>query len=146
MKTKIQTSMEKETSSATLSWEVLILVAHHLDPKTLAIASCVSKSWLHSMSSDELWKPIVTDHFPSLSTLPSTVSYYRLFALGHCAALRRRQIPPKPTLSLSDLVFGISITSKRDSRMVAGASDLWMHWWWILPACLVLVFVWRTVY
>ncbi|CAI8602093.1 unnamed protein product [Vicia faba] len=114
--------MEKETSSATLSWEVLILVAHHLDPKTLAIASCVSKSWLHSMSSDELWKPIVTDHFPSLSTLPSTVSYYRLFALGHCAALRRRQIPPKPTLSLSDLVFGISITSKRDSRVVAGAS------------------------
>ncbi|CAL5207616.1 unnamed protein product [Lathyrus oleraceus] len=113
--------MEKETP-AIQSWEVLILVAHHLDPKTLAIASCVSRSWLHSMSSDELWKPIVTTHFPSLSTLPSAVSYCHLFALGHSAALRRRQTLSKPTLSLSDLVFGVSITSKRESRVVAAAS------------------------
>ncbi|CAK8571325.1 unnamed protein product [Lathyrus sativus] len=114
--------MEKEILSAIQSWEVLILVAHHLDPKTLAIASCVSKSWLHSMSSDELWKPIVTTHFPSLSTLPSAVSYCRLFALGYSAALRRRQTPSKPTLSLGDLVFVFSITSKCDSCVVAAAS------------------------
>ncbi|XP_058728214.1 probable F-box protein At5g04010 isoform X2 [Vicia villosa] len=122
MNIKIQTYIEMKTPSATLSWEVLILVAHHLDPKTLAIASCVSKSWLHSMSSDQLWKPIVTANFPSLSTLPSAVSYCRLYALGHSTAIRRRQIPSKPTLSLSDLVFAVSITSKCNFCVVAAAS------------------------
>jgi hypothetical protein len=111
-----------ETHSTTLSWEILILVAHYLDPKTLAIASCVSKSWLHSMSSDILWKPILTTHFPSLATLPSNVSYCRLFALGHGAAKRRRQTPLKPTLSLGDLIFTASIRSNRDFSMIGGSS------------------------
>ncbi|XP_045807873.1 probable F-box protein At5g04010 [Trifolium pratense] len=110
--------VETHSHSTTLSWEILILIAHYLDPKTLAIASCVSKSWLHSMSSDLLWKPILTTHFPSLSTLPSNVSYCRLFALGHGAAKRRRQSPSKPTLSLGDLIFAVSITSNRDSRTI----------------------------
>ncbi|XP_004514585.1 probable F-box protein At5g04010 [Cicer arietinum] len=114
--------METPCSAATLSWEVLILVAHHLDPKTIAIASCVSKSWLHSMSSDLLWKPIVTTYFPSLSTLPSSVSYIRLFALGHSANTRRRKTPSKPILSLGDIIFAVSISSKRDSSVVAAAS------------------------
>ncbi|WJX17544.1 hypothetical protein P8452_07447 [Trifolium repens] len=111
-----------ETHSTTLSWEILILIAHYLDPKTLAIASCVSKSWLHSMSSDLLWKPILTTHFPSLSTLPSNISYCRLFALSHGASLRRRQTPSKPTLSLGDLIFAVSITSNRDSNTIGGFS------------------------
>ena len=119
---KILATMETGTPCSTLSWEVLILVAHHLGPKTLAIASCVSKSWLHSMSSDLLWKPIVTTHFPSLSTLPTTVSYCRLFALGHSSVTRRRQTPPKPTLSLDDLIFTVSITSMQDSRVVSTVS------------------------
>lgn len=44
------------TSSATISppWEVLALVAHHLDPRTLAIASYVCEPWTISMSSDLL--------------------------------------------------------------------------------------------
>ncbi|KAK4272485.1 hypothetical protein QN277_021039 [Acacia crassicarpa] len=95
-------------------WEVLLLVAHHLDAKTLAIASCVSKLWSISMSSDHLWKPIFTSHFPSLSTLQhahSSISFHRLFAIGLTASKRRRQNPAKPKLSLNDLVFVISVST-----------------------------------
>lgn len=92
-------------------WEALILVATYLDPKTLTIASCVSKSWFSSMSSDHIWKPVLTAHFPSLATLSSAVAYRRLFAMGHAAAARRRQRPPKPSLSLEDLVFAVSVST-----------------------------------
>ncbi|KAF7804049.1 putative F-box protein [Senna tora] len=102
-------------------WEVLVLVAHHLDPKTLAIASCVSKSWSISMSSDHLWKPIFITHFPSLSTLQlharPTVSFRRLFAIGRAATKRRRRSPAKPKLSLNDIVFAISVATG-ESRLV----------------------------
>ncbi|KAK7355221.1 hypothetical protein VNO80_14471 [Phaseolus coccineus] len=100
-------------------WEALILVATYLDPKTLTIASCVSKSWLSSMSSDHIWKPVLTTHFPSLATLSSAVAYRRLFAMGHAAAARRNQKPPKPSLSLEDLVFAVSV-STRDGVVASG--------------------------
>ncbi|MED6123769.1 hypothetical protein PIB30_052478 [Stylosanthes scabra] len=106
-------------------WEVLVLVAHYLDPKTLAIASCVSSSWLSSMSSDHLWIPFLTANFPSLSNLPSSssaadaVSCRRLFGIGHSAAKRRRKNLPKPKLSLADLVFAVSISAVDDSGVVA---------------------------
>ncbi|MED6170491.1 hypothetical protein PIB30_031479 [Stylosanthes scabra] len=100
-------------------WEVLVLVAHYLDPKTLAIASCVSSSWLSSMSSDHLWIPFLTSHFPSLSNLPSSssdaISCRRLFGVAHSAAKRRRKNPEKPKLSLADLVFAVSISAADDS-------------------------------
>ncbi|XP_054801557.1 probable F-box protein At5g04010 [Prosopis cineraria] len=95
-------------------WEALLLVAHHLDPKTLAIASCVSKLWSISMSSDHLWRPIFISHFPSLSTLQHahpTVSFRRLFAIGRAASKRRLQNPAKPKLSLNDLLFVISVST-----------------------------------
>ncbi|KAL1362856.1 hypothetical protein HN51_011068 [Arachis hypogaea] len=108
--------------SATLlppPWEVLVLVAHYLDPKTLAIASCVSNSWSSSMSSDHLWIPFLTAHFPSLSNLPSSsadaVSCRRLFGIGHSAVKRRRKNPTKLKLSLADLVFAVSISSADSS-------------------------------
>ncbi|KAI4300843.1 hypothetical protein L6164_034173 [Bauhinia variegata] len=104
-------------------WEVLVLVSRHLDPKTLAIASCVSKSWSSSMSSDHLWKPIFTTHFPSLSTLQlakPTVPYRRLFAIGRYAANRRHQNPSRPNISLGDLVFVITISTTK-SHVVATA-------------------------
>lgn len=76
------------------------------------------------MSSDHLWKPIVTTHFPSLSTLPlaAVVSYRHLFAVGHSAATRRRNMPSKPTLSLADLIFTVSISTRGNSRVVAAAA------------------------
>ncbi|KAK7278950.1 hypothetical protein RJT34_23991 [Clitoria ternatea] len=112
-----------ETPSKTLSppWEALILVATYLDAKTLAISSCVSKSWFSSMSSDHIWKPILATHFPSLSTLPpSTAPSHRLFAIAQAAAKRRRQKLTKPNLSLADLIFTISICSS-GSRVISTA-------------------------
>ncbi|KAK7278947.1 hypothetical protein RJT34_23988 [Clitoria ternatea] len=112
-----------ETPSTTLSppWEALILVATYLDIKTLAISSCVSKSWFSSMSSDHIWKPILATHFPSLSTLPpSTAPSHRLFAIAHAAAKRRRQKLTKPNLSLADLIFTISICTS-GSRVISTA-------------------------
>ena len=98
-------------------WEVLALVAHHLDPKTLAIASCVCKSWFISMSSDHLWKPICNTHFPNLHFTDlgeqvHHVPYHRLYAIGHTAAKRRVQTPCKPKLSLNNLIFSINIRTK----------------------------------
>lgn len=92
-------------------WEALIVVATYLDPKTLAIASCVSKSWFSSMSSDHIWKPLLATHFPSLSTLPLSVAYRRLFTMGQITATRRRKRPLTPSLSLGDLVFVVSIST-----------------------------------
>ncbi|KAH7511798.1 hypothetical protein FEM48_Zijuj12G0020800 [Ziziphus jujuba var. spinosa] len=104
-------------------WEVMVLVSHRLDPKTLAIASCVCKSWSISMSSDHLWKPICANHFPSLSNLHPTVSYRRLYATAHSSSKHRLQLktPSKPRLSLADLIFAVNIVPKSccNSNMVA---------------------------
>ncbi|XP_028069201.1 probable F-box protein At5g04010 [Camellia sinensis] len=100
------------SGSSSPPWQVLVLVANHLDPKILAIASCVSKSWFISMSSDHLWQPICSTHFPSLSTLhfaDSTVPYHHLYALGRISAKRRLQKPRKPHLSLNNLMFTIDV-------------------------------------
>ncbi|KAA0047228.1 hypothetical protein IC582_020093 [Cucumis melo] len=113
-------------SSSPPPWEVILLVAERLDPKTLATASCVCKSWSLSMASDHLWEPIFTANFPSLFNLASAptssppVSFRRLFGLGYIAAARRRPAQLKPTLSLSDLVFVISISfTDKDQSIIA---------------------------
>ncbi|RVW36014.1 putative F-box protein [Vitis vinifera] len=110
-------------------WEVLLLVAHYLDPKALAISSCVSRSWSISMSSDHLWQPICSAHFPSLCNLRAadpTVPYRRLYAIGYVSVKRRLRSPSKPRLSLDDVVFAIDVQC-RDSGIVTiakPASDL----------------------
>ncbi|KAK7344969.1 hypothetical protein VNO77_15276 [Canavalia gladiata] len=114
--------METPSTPSPPPWEALILIVNYLDPKTLATASCVSKSWYSSMSSDHIWEPILATHFPSLFYLPPSAAapFRRLFAVGHTAATLRRMKPSKPSLSLSDLVFAISI-STRDSPVVSMA-------------------------
>ncbi|XP_009782151.1 putative F-box protein At5g04010 [Nicotiana tabacum] len=102
-------------------WQVLVLVSNHLDPKTLAIASCVCKSWSISMSSDQIWQPLCSTHYPSLSTLHTcynpTVSYRQLYALGHRANNRRLKQPLKPRISLNNIIFALNIY-KTTTRMV----------------------------
>ncbi|KAL9675279.1 hypothetical protein QQ045_003481 [Rhodiola kirilowii] len=95
-------------------WEVVVLVANCLDPKNLATASCVCKTWFSCFSSDRQWESICRAEFPSVSNLKSThpsVPYRTLYSLGFSAAQRRRQTPPKPSLTLSDLIFSIDILS-----------------------------------
>ncbi|TMW97103.1 hypothetical protein EJD97_006204 [Solanum chilense] len=100
-------------------WQVVVLVANHLDPKTLAISSCVCKSWLISMSLDQIWQPLCCSYYPSLSTLHnfnnnndndgSNVSYRRLFALGQRASNRRWKPPSKPCILLKNIIFALNI-------------------------------------
>ncbi|KAL9150795.1 hypothetical protein ABFS82_11G012000 [Erythranthe guttata] len=97
-------------------WQVLNLVADHLDPETLATASCVCKSWSVSMSSDHLWHPICSATYPSLSNLRrAAVPYRKLYSLGRAAEKRRLQKPPKPRLSMADFAFAVDIQNSRGS-------------------------------
>uniref|UniRef100_A0A9I9D844 F-box protein n=1 Tax=Cucumis melo TaxID=3656 RepID=A0A9I9D844_CUCME len=87
--------MVNESLSFWPPWEVLLLVGGFLDPKTLAMAACVCKSWSIALASDHLWEPILAHNFPSLfnRTVSSTttsppLSFCRLFGLGHIAATR----------------------------------------------------------
>ncbi|GLT40807.1 hypothetical protein SLA2020_149130 [Shorea laevis] len=103
------------------SWDALVLVAHHLDPKTLAIASCVSKTL------DLLWQPLCTAHFPSISTHKITnpsISSRRLYSIGYIAAKRRHQPPSKPRISLENLIFTITLCSKTCTAPIALLQNL----------------------
>ncbi|CAK7338654.1 unnamed protein product [Dovyalis caffra] len=110
---------DKESHSS--SWELLSLVAHHLDPKTLAIASCVSKSWLDSFSSEDIWQPICSAEYPSaysLKDIGPTVPYHRLYAIAYTAASKLQlRKPVKPDLSPNDLLFIINAKTKEPSTL-----------------------------
>ncbi|XP_050229812.1 probable F-box protein At5g04010 [Mercurialis annua] len=96
-------------------WEVLVLLAHHLDPKTLAVGSCVSTSWQSCMSLDHIWESFCSTHYPSISQLKLAnrlIPYHRLYAMAYTAAKRREKKPPKPQLSLDKLIFVVTITTK----------------------------------
>ncbi|XP_031103790.1 probable F-box protein At5g04010 [Ipomoea triloba] len=103
-------------------WQVIALVANHLDPKSLAVASCVCKLWFISMSSDHLWRSICTARFPSLSALRLAdpgVPYRRLYALGRVSETRRlRKRPPPPLLSMSSIIFAVNV-SHNGSSLIA---------------------------
>ncbi|XP_058078755.1 probable F-box protein At5g04010 [Magnolia sinica] len=114
-------SPAKHPSNPPLPWEVLLLISQHLNPKTLAIASCVCKPWFISMSHDHLWKPICLSHYPSLSSLhlvDPTIPYRRLFALGYLASMHRRRYPPEPRISLHDLIFTVDVFCN-DARLLS---------------------------
>ncbi|KAK9056431.1 hypothetical protein SSX86_023792 [Deinandra increscens subsp. villosa] len=105
-----------------IPWKVLDLLATYLDPKTLATASCVSKPWFSLMSSDHLWQPLSTTHFPSLSHLRSAaipyLPYHRLFNLGSTSAKRRQPPPSKPRITLQNLLFVITLNTTSSSPPV----------------------------
>ncbi|CAK7342700.1 unnamed protein product [Dovyalis caffra] len=112
-------SIRSTISSSPPPWEVLVLVAHHLDPKSLAIASCVSNSWYMSMSSDHIWQPICMSHYPSLSNLKIThpfVSYNRLYGMAYIAAKRRVRGPSMPQFCLDSLIFDIHIMGTKKNH------------------------------
>uniref|UniRef100_A0A803P7C0 F-box protein n=1 Tax=Cannabis sativa TaxID=3483 RepID=A0A803P7C0_CANSA len=115
--------METEEQDSPPPWEILNLISQFLDPKTLAMASCVSKSWSILMSSNNLWKPICQTQFSSsLSNLHNltSVPYKRLYAISRAAVLRR-QPPCKPRLSLKDLIFTVNVRKKNNKGKVFAA-------------------------
>ncbi|KAL3533685.1 hypothetical protein ACH5RR_007206 [Cinchona calisaya] len=110
--------MSEKSLKSSPPWLVLSLVANHLDPKTLTIASTVCKSWYICMSSDHLWQPICSAIYPSLSNLRSAnaaIPYRRLYTLGCTSEKRRLQKPLKPLLSLDNIFFSIDIYNSTSS-------------------------------
>ncbi|XP_008786892.3 probable F-box protein At5g04010 [Phoenix dactylifera] len=102
-------------------WEVVLLLAQTLDPKTLAKACCVSKSWYSAMSSDRLWRPICLSHYPSSLHLVATdpaLSARRLFALLRASSQRRHRNPSIPRISLRHLIFAVDIF-QRDAPVLS---------------------------
>ncbi|XP_072976155.1 probable F-box protein At5g04010 [Typha angustifolia] len=102
---------KRSPSNPTLPWEATLLVAHHLDPKTLAVASCVSKPWHAVFSSDDIWKPICLSRFPSSLHFPTTTtsSYHSFFSLLLSSSAHLRRRPPTPRLALRDLLFAVDV-------------------------------------
>ena len=96
-------------------------MAQYLDPKSLATASCVSKSWLESFSSEDIWRPICSAHYPSVDNLKHVdpaVSRHRLNGIASPAASKLQlQKSIKPHLPLKDLLFVINARTGESSTL-----------------------------
>ncbi|KAH7679337.1 F-box domain-containing protein [Dioscorea alata] len=102
-------------------WESLQQIAQFLDPKSLAMSSCVSKLWHEAMSSNHLWKPFLSSHYPSsLHLISNTTSHHSLFSLLRNSSSRRRHqlTPPPPRISLHELFFAVDLFCG-DERVVS---------------------------
>ncbi|KAF9683812.1 hypothetical protein SADUNF_Sadunf04G0053100 [Salix dunnii] len=108
--------------SPSSSWELLLLVAQYLDPKTIAAASCVSKSWSGSFSSEDVWRPLCSAHYPSvynLRQIDPAVSCRRLYGIASTAASKiRLQKSAKPHLPLNDLLFVVTAETGESSTLL----------------------------
>ncbi|KAG6504988.1 probable F-box protein At5g04010 [Zingiber officinale] len=93
-------------------WEVLRLISEFVgDPKSLAVACCVSKSWHAVFTSDHLWTPLCRSLFPSSThnATAAAVSSRHLFQLLHTAASRRRRTRSQLLLHLPRLIFFLDV-------------------------------------
>uniref|UniRef100_A0A0D3EI08 F-box domain-containing protein n=1 Tax=Brassica oleracea var. oleracea TaxID=109376 RepID=A0A0D3EI08_BRAOL len=111
------------------SWEVLNAISYYMDPETLAVASCVSTTWLKCFSSENLWKTIMTARSSQRScpyeialehTEGGIISYKRLVSAVERDAKRRRKGQPEEAvkISLSDLSFIIHVSTRTKKASV----------------------------
>ncbi|XP_076919683.1 putative F-box protein At5g04010 [Bidens hawaiensis] len=104
-----------------IPWQVIDLVANNLDPKTLATAACVSKSWYSTMSSDHRWEHLCISHFPTLQHLRSIASpplpYHRLYNIASTASKRRQRTPKTPKITLNNLIFIITLNNPKSETI-----------------------------
>ncbi|XP_009117304.1 probable F-box protein At5g04010 [Brassica rapa] len=109
------------------SWETLCVLGPYMDPETLAVASCVSTTWLECFSSDDLWKALLTTRSSQRSSpyeivLKNTesISCKHLVSAVETDAKRRRkdQVAEPVKISLSDLSFIIHVSTKTNKASV----------------------------
>ncbi|XP_022766458.1 F-box protein GID2-like [Durio zibethinus] len=65
-KTKEDADEDKEGGLMNLDENLLYEVFKHVDARTLAIASCVSKLWLKTAKDERLWELICTRHWANI--------------------------------------------------------------------------------
>ncbi|CAF2049610.1 unnamed protein product [Brassica rapa] len=109
------------------SWETLCVLGPYMDPETLAVASCVSTTWLECFSSDDLWKALLTTRSSQRSSpyeivLKNTesISCKHLVSAVETEAKRRRkdQVAEPVKISVSDLSFIIHVSNKKKKASV----------------------------
>ncbi|CAH8322859.1 unnamed protein product [Eruca vesicaria subsp. sativa] len=109
------------------SWEALCVLGPYMDPETLAVASCVSTTWLQCFSSDDLWKALLTARSSQRSSpyeivLKNTenISCKHLVSAVERDAKRRRkdQVAEPVKISLSELGFIIHVSTKSKKASV----------------------------
>ena len=109
------------------SWEALCVLGPYMDPQTLAIASCVSTTWLECFSSDDLWKALLTARSSQRSSpyeivLKNTdnISCKHLVSAVETDAKRRRkdQVVEPVKISLCDLSFMVHVSTKTKKASV----------------------------
>ncbi|CAA7059394.1 unnamed protein product [Microthlaspi erraticum] len=122
------------------SWEALDLVSSYMEPETLAIASCVSTTWLKCFSSENLWRSLLISRSSqasspyklALDTTEAITSYKQVVtAVERDAKRRRKDQLPKLKLSLSDLSFIVHVSAgtkkasilKKGKELVFGCND-----------------------
>ncbi|CAH8379440.1 unnamed protein product [Eruca vesicaria subsp. sativa] len=120
--------MAKEHDDTSPSWEVLNAISFYMDPETLAIASCVSTTWLKCFSSENLWKSIMTARSSQRSSpyeialehTEAIVSYKHFVSAVERDAKRRRkgQLEEAVKIPLSDLSFFVHVSTKTKNASV----------------------------
>ncbi|ESQ40313.1 hypothetical protein EUTSA_v10015413mg [Eutrema salsugineum] len=118
---------EHDEDEHTLSWEALSLLGLYMEPETLAIASCVSTTWLKCFSSENLWKSLITARSAQPSSpyefaLENTpvISYKHLVSTVESDVKRRRknQLPAEIKIFLSDLSFIVHVSTETKKASV----------------------------
>ncbi|XP_013660347.2 probable F-box protein At5g04010 [Brassica napus] len=109
------------------SWEALCVLGPYMDPQTLAVASCVSTTWLECFSSDDLWKALLTARSSQRSSpyeivLKNTDNIsckHLVFAVEMDAKRRRKDQVVEPVkISLCDLSFMVHVSTKTKKASV----------------------------
>ncbi|XP_018444821.1 probable F-box protein At5g04010 [Raphanus sativus] len=119
---------DKPMPMAIPSWEVLNAISYYMDPETLAVASCVSTTWLKCFSSENLWKSIMTARSSQRSSpyeialehTEGVISYKHLVSAVERDAKRRRkgQLEETIKIPLSDLSFIVHVSTKTKKASV----------------------------
>ncbi|KAJ4890711.1 putative F-box protein [Raphanus sativus] len=110
------------------SWEALCVLGPYMDPETLAVASCVSTTWLECFSSEDLWKSLLTARSAQRSSPyemmvlknAESISCKHLVSAVETDAKRRRkdQVAEPVKISLSDLSFMVHVSTKTKKASV----------------------------
>ncbi|KAG2286586.1 hypothetical protein Bca4012_032901 [Brassica carinata] len=117
----------KHTEPHPPSWEALCVLGPYMEPETLAIASCVSTTWLECFSSDNLWKALLTSRSSQRSSPyevvlqnTETISYKHLVSAVETDSKRRRkdQVAEAVKVLLSDLSFIVHVSTKTKKASV----------------------------
>ncbi|XWS14758.1 hypothetical protein CRYUN_Cryun35bG0035600 [Craigia yunnanensis] len=109
---------EEESGLMNLDENLLYEVLKHVDARTLAMASCVSKLWLKTAKDEQLWELICTRHWANIGCVTQQLRSVVL-PLGGFHRLHSRYLVPlsKPqTASPSSWAPPMIINSKPPAR------------------------------